>query len=409
MNLRILSVKNAAALRAEIEKIHANAARAEEFVARGIFHVIKLEGVNIALAFFLLQELRTEGGEVVISSGLRVGQQGTMDLLLMGTLEQLRHLSIRLRTQEHDFSRELAADLDTALDAYHAATRGTLEIGPRRFEWGVRTYVMGIVNVTPDSFSGDGVLRRDAEGDGVELALAQAMRMADEGVDIVDIGGESTRPSSIPISLDEELRRVIPVIKRLACEIEIPISIDTYKAEVAKQALDAGAHLVNDVWGGRMDAAMLPLIAERGVPIVIMHNRCRIKDVGSVEYTDLMADILRELREQIQTAINAGIEGNRIIIDPGFGFGKTREYNMELLQRLDELRVLGYPILVGPSRKPSVDYTAILPPQARVEGTAAAVVLSIAGGADLVRVHAVQATVRAARLADAVVRRKTYG
>jgi len=425
MNVRVLSLKSLAALRAEIEKIGAAAARADELVARGVFHVVKLEGVDAALAIFLQQELRTEGGEVVTRPGLRIGQPETTAVLLMGTLEQLRHLSIRLRTQEDEHVRELAADLDAALDAYHAGARGALQIGPRLFEWGTRTYIMGILNVTPDSFSGDGVIK-DAGGGWVELAVAQARQMVEEGADIIDVGGESTRPGSTPLPLNEELRRVLPVIERLAQfairnsqfairNSQFAISIDTYKAEVARCALDAGAHLVNDVWGGRMDAGMLPLVAARGVPIVIMHNRSHPKDavqsarlggryVG-VEYRDLMADILRELREQIQAALDAGVKKSQIIVDPGIGFGKTVEQNLELMRRLDELRVLGYPILIGPSRKSFVGYTLNLPPQERVEGTAAAVALGIAGGADLVRVHDVQAMVRVARLADAVVRR----
>lgn len=427
MNLRILSVTGQAALSAEIEKIGLGAARLDELVAKAIFQVVKLEDVDAALAIFLQQELRCEGGEAVTRPGLRHGQPEKTDVLLMGTLKQLRHLIVRLRTLEDEPVRNLAADLEAALNAYHSSARKATQIGPRLYEWGVRTYIMGIVNITPDSFSGDGLLK-DTTDDWSELALAHAERLVDEGADIIDVGGESTRPGATPVSLDEELRRVLPVIERLARQVEIPISIDTYKAEVARRALDSGAHLVNDVWGGRMDSGMLPLVAARGVPMVLVHNGRRPKDRAlserseskdaaasashseqtkgrSIERPYLIASILRELRERIQAALDAGVKTSQIIVDPGIGFGKTVEYNLELMRRLDELRVLGYPILIGPSRKAFVDYTLDLPPQERIDGTAAAVVLGIAAGVDLVRVHDVRAMVRAARLADAVVRR----
>lgn len=413
MNLRILGVRNQASLSAEIEKIGLGAVRLDELVARGIFHVVKLEDVDAAIAIFLQQELRCEGGEVVTRPGLRPGQPERTDVLLMGTLEQLHHLIVRLRTLEAEQVMNLASDLEAALDTYHSSAHEATQIGPRLFEWGARTYIMGIVNITPDSFSGDGLLQGTAD-DWSEAALVHARRLVDEGADIIDIGGESTRPGATPVSLDEEVRRVLPVIERLVGQVEIPISIDTSKSEVARRALDSGAHLVNDIWGGRMDSEMLPLIAERGVPIVLVHNGRRPKDAVAsdshngryrVQQGELIANILCELRERIGAALDAGAKTNQIIVDPGIGFGKTIEYNLELMHHLDELRVLGYPILIGPSRKSFVDYTLNLPPPERIDGTAAAVVLGIVAGVDLVRVHDVRVMVRSARLADAVVRR----
>ena len=287
----------------------------------------------------------------------------------------------------------------------------SLRLGNLDVQWGARTLIMGIINVTPDSFSGDGLAQA---GDWVAAALAQGQSQAAAGADLLDVGGESTRPGSQPVPLDEELRRVIPVVTALAGAVSIPISIDTYKAEVARQALAAGAVLVNDVWGLRMDPGMGAVVANGGAAVVLMHNRSRPKDAAQsaqlggryvgVEYSDLLADISRELRESIDLAHQAGVPDGRILLDPGIGFGKTVEQNLELIYRLDELRGLGYPLLVGPSRKSFVGYTLNLPPAERLEGTAAAVTLAIERGADIVRVHDVGPLLRVARIADAIVR-----
>jgi len=283
---------------------------------------------------------------------------------------------------------------------------------------------MGIVNVTPDSFSGDGVyVTKEAaalpEPSGqaqaaTERAVAQALSFLEEGVDIIDVGGESTRPGSAPIDAQTELSRVIPVVRRLREVTDAPISIDTYKASVAAEALDAGADLVNDVWALQMDPELAPLVAERGVPVILMHNRSKPKNAAQQErlggryvgihYHDLMADIIRELRQRVEHAVQAGIPRSRIIIDPGIGFGKTVEQNLHLLNHVDELRVLGLPILAGPSRKSFIGYTLDLPPQERQEGTAAAVALCIARGVNMVRVHDARAMVRVVRMSDAIIR-----
>lgn len=277
-----------------------------------------------------------------------------------------------------------------------------------KFEWGKKTYLMGIINCTPDSFSGDGVMDVDA-------AIAQGVQMEKDGADILDIGGESTRPGSTSVSLEDELARVIPVVEQLAKRVSIPISIDTYKSEVARRAIITGASIINDVWGGQMEPEILNVAAKHGVLIILMHNRSEPKNAEQteklggryvgVEYKDLLADIKRELQERVDIALAAGIKKENIVIDPGIGFGKTVEQNLELVNRLSELKELGYPILVGPSRKSFVGYTLKLPPEERLEGTAAAVALCIEKGADIVRVHDVASMARVAVLADAVVRR----
>ncbi|MBM3134362.1 MAG: dihydropteroate synthase [Chloroflexi bacterium] len=284
-----------------------------------------------------------------------------------------------------------------------------IAIGRRLFTWGQRTYVMGILNVTPDSFSGDGLA-----GDS-EAAVAQGLRLAAEGADILDVGGESTRPGAAPVPAAEELRRVLPVIERLAQAIDVPISIDTYKAEVARQALAAGASLVNDVWALRADPGMAGVVAAAGVPIILMHNRSHpqwaARTEGSDEHQrgvasgDLMADIGQGLQESVELARRAGIAEEKIIVDPGLGFGKSKEQNLEIMDRLDELQSLGRPILVGPSRKATIGLVLDRPPEQLMEGTAAAVAVCIARGADIVRVHDVQPMVLVARMTDAIVRR----
>jgi dihydropteroate synthase len=290
----------------------------------------------------------------------------------------------------------------------------TLQIGPLQVRWGSQTYIMGVLNVTPDSFSGDGLL---SERETKEAALAQARRFVEEGAHILDVGGESTRPGSEFISDEEEMARVVPTIEAIARELPVAISVDSYKASVARAALDAGAHLINDVWAFRMDPEMAPLAAERAVPVVLMHNRLRPKNVSQqerlggryegVEYDNLLGDVTRELVASVNVARAAGVAASNIILDPGIGFGKTVEQSLELLDRMDELRVLGYPLLLGPSRKSFIGYTLDLPPEERVEGTAAAVAVGIVRGADIVRVHDVKQMARVARMTDALVRRQT--
>jgi dihydropteroate synthase len=270
-----------------------------------------------------------------------------------------------------------------------------ITIRGREFVWGSRTYVMGVLNVTPDSFSGDGL------GLDLEAAVAQGRRFEEEGADILDVGGESTRPEFEPIPLEEELRRVVPVVRRLAAETALPVSIDTYKPEVAEAAIAAGAHLLNDVWGFRHEGdgdRLARLAAARGLPAVVMHNQ------RGRQFHDVIGDLLAGFRESLRIAREAGVPEERLIVDPGFGFGWDEKQNLEMLRRLAELRVLGRPVLIGTSRKSTIGKVLDLPVEERLEGTAATVAIAIANGADIVRVHDVQAMVRVARMADAVVR-----
>ena len=275
--------------------------------------------------------------------------------------------------------------------------RGTTKIGGSTFEWGSRTYVMGVINATPDSFSGDGV------GSNVDAALAQARSFEQWGADIIDVGGESTRPPSIyagsePVTVDEELERVLPIVRAITQELAIPVSIDTYKAGVAREAVAAGASMINDVWALWRDPDMARTAAGLGVPVVLMHNQ------DHTRYDDVVPDVISRLSRLVDRAVEAGVRREGIVLDPGMGFGKTAQHNLEILRRLDEFGATGLPLMVGMSRKSTIGYVLDLPVGERVEGTAATVALSIAGGADIVRVHDVREMVRVARMSDAVVR-----
>lgn len=271
------------------------------------------------------------------------------------------------------------------------------------FQWGNRTYVMGILNVSPDSFSGDGAID-------IGSAVAQACRFEEEGADILDIGGESTRPGFSSVTVEEEIRRVVPVIALLSKRISIPISVDTSKYEVARQALAAGAVILNDQWGLKTEPRLAELAAMNNVPLILMSNQ---RDIGGYDagigrdtanYPDVMAEVIACLRKSIAMAEQAGIKRENIIIDPGIGFGKTWQQDIEIIRRLRELQVLGQPILVGTSRKSLIKMVLNLPANQRIEGTAATIAVSIANGADIVRVHDVKQMARVCKMTDAIVR-----
>lgn len=269
---------------------------------------------------------------------------------------------------------------------------GITRCGPIELEWGKRTYIMGIINATPDSFSGDGL------GFDVQAALEQALRFQAEGADIIDVGGESTRPGSMAVDSDEEIRRVVPVIQLLSSRLDIPISVDTYKYAVASEALAAGATMINDVWGLQQAPALADLAAKEGVPIILMHNQ------KGTSYADLVPEVIASLQISLGQALKAGIPFENVILDPGLGFGKAPAHNLEILRRLQEFKALSVPILVGTSRKSTIGLVLGLPVEERLEGTAATVALSIANGADIVRVHDVKVMTRVARMSDAIVR-----
>jgi dihydropteroate synthase len=300
-------------------------------------------------------------------------------------------------------------------------TISSLTIGSHTLAWGERTYVMGILNITPDSFSGDGLLPSSAASGsagttaGGEAVVEIARGFLTAGADILDVGGESTRPGSQPVDASLEKQRVLPVIRAIAAGCpDALISIDTWKADVAAEALAAGASIINDVWGLRLDPQLAMVAARARVPVILMHNRSKPANIEArerlgkaylgAEYENLLEDVKRDLLESVRIARSAGIPDEHIILDPGIGFGKSIGQNLELINHLDELRTLGYPLLLGASRKSFIGYTLDLPPDQRLEGTAAAIAVGITRGADIVRVHDVAAMVRVVRMTDAIVR-----
>jgi dihydropteroate synthase len=269
-------------------------------------------------------------------------------------------------------------------------------IGPTTFAWGGQTFVMGILNITPDSFSGDGLL---SGSDPIGRALEQARRMVDAGADLLDIGGESTRPGHATVDAAAEIDRVVPVIAAVRAALPAtPLSVDTTKPAVAEAALDAGADLLNDIWGTGPDPAMAELAAARRVPLLVMHNR------REARYDDLVSEVVADLGAAVERAVALGVPEAEVLIDPGIGFGKTADHNVALLRDLGSLRILGRPIVLGTSRKSTLGRILDLPPEDRLEGTLATTALGIAAGVDIVRVHDVEANVRAARVSDAIVR-----
>jgi dihydropteroate synthase len=265
----------------------------------------------------------------------------------------------------------------------------TTLIGGHPFSWGSRVYVMGIVNVTPDSFSGDGVPDPGA-------AIEQGLKMVAEGAEILDVGGESTRPGHQPVTAEVELGRVLPVVSRLAAEAGVPVSIDTWKLEVAEACVAAGASILNDVWGLQRSPGLAALAAREGLGLVVMHNQ------DGTGYADLVPDLIASLRRSLAVAEAAGVPAERVIVDPGIGFGKTGEQNLVVLRRLAELLVLERPLLVGTSRKSFIGKILGLPVEDRVEGTAATVAAAVLRGANIVRVHDVRSMTRVVRVAEAL-------
>lgn len=325
----------------------------------------------------------------------------TKEIVLTGTPDQLKCLS-PLFISDSRIPASLARAIDSLLDNY---LRSDYKIDCRGkvLNLGSRTHIMGILNVTPDSFS-DGGLYADQT-----RALEHAREMVSQGADILDIGGESTRPGADPLTEEEELRRIIPIIERLSTEIAAPISVDTYKSSVARKALDAGASIVNDISGLRFSPDMTQVVADYGAAVVIMHIKGTPRDMQvNPVYRDVVGEIMDHLEKSAGIALKAGIARDRIMIDPGIGFGKTLEHNLTILERLDEFRGLGFPIVLGTSRKRFIGMVLdISEPKDRIEGSAATVALGIQGGARIVRVHDVGYMAKVARMSDAIVKANT--
>ncbi|MFL5731994.1 MAG: dihydropteroate synthase [Chloroflexia bacterium] len=391
----------------ELERVGAQGPGKEIMGRKSAILPVRLEGLSCVAANLLKQEMLARGGDCAVHRDCVTLERERTGALLLGTREQYEDLEGKLLQQGFGLPEvgkqigDLLAEFDKPVKPFQA--------GPYTLPLGERTLVMGILNVTPDSFSGD-ALRDD-----VEAALAQARRMWAEGADILDVGGQSTRPGSEPVPVEEEMRRVVPVIERLAGEggVPLPISVDTSRAAVAEAALGAGAHIVNDITGLRDEPALAEVAARHGAGLVLMHIQGTPRTMQqNPHYDDLLGEVILYLREGIERAIAAGVDKKRIWVDPGIGFGKTVEHNLELLRRMRELKSLGCPILVGTSRKGFIGRVVaaraggeVPPPGERVIGTGATLAVSIANGADIVRVHDVGHAVQVAAIADAIVRR----
>ncbi|MFZ3131397.1 MAG: dihydropteroate synthase [Desulfosporosinus sp.] len=353
---------------------------------------IKLEQVPLWVAHILKQEMLSVGGDAAVHRNVIVNKIDATDVLLLGTVRQLGQLASKVLAQPFGLQK-IGQDLKQLLAALEPSKTRILKCRGRELTLGQRTLIMGILNVTPDSFSDGGRYYS------LESAIAQAKRMVEEGVDIIDIGAESTRPQPHEnVSAAEEWRRLEPVLKTLLKQEEIPISIDTYKASVAAKALEAGAHMINDVWGLQKDPDMARVVGVYQAPVIVMHNQ------EGTTYKHLMGDMLTFLRRSIELAEAHGLSGDQIIVDPGIGFGKTTEQNLEIMARLAEFRTLGHPVLLGTSRKTMIGKILNQTADERLEGTLATSVLGVVAGVDLIRVHDVQANCRAVQMADAIVR-----
>ena len=398
--VRVFSLWGEEALEKEMTALGVSPQAIAHMVAKGRFFLVRADGLSPVAANILKQDMLSRGGEAAVHAGVIVHQVDKTGTLLMGTLAQYRELITKLKKQQFGLPR-LAAEIETALAAQMRTGVRTIPYDGGNLELGKRTLVMGIVNVTPDSFS-DGGNFFD-----VEKAIAHGLSLAAAGADILDVGGESTRPGAALVTAEEEMARVLPVIQGLKKQTDLPISIDTYKPQVALAALLEGAHILNDVWGmqweGDPNHEMAAVAAEYGAPIIVMHNQ-----IGTA-YKDLMGDMIDFFSRSIDIGLARGMKQEQIILDPGIGFGKTPEQNLEVLARMKELTALGCPLLLGTSRKSVVSYCLTgdntAPMEDRVFGTAATVALGIQNGADIVRVHDVKEMLQTVKITDKIVGR----
>ena len=404
---RIIRIENIEDAKREMEAIGVHSHGLDIMAPKAVFRAVKIKNISVTAANILKQDMLSRGGEAATSKGTIDHSAQLSDVILFGTLEQYKSLADRLKDQQFKLP-EIVREIENVLEVHEKRPPPILGM-----EFGMRTYIMGILNVTPDSFS-DGGIYVDPE-----KAQARAKEMTLDGADIIDIGGESTRPGAGEIGVEDEIGRTIPVIEKIVgagAQYIVPqhasprpiISIDTRKSVVAEAAVKAGARMINDVSGLRYDAKMAATAASLDVPVIIMHSK-GTPDVMQTDpkYEDLISEILQFFEESIRTAASAGVKESNIILDPGIGFGKTTEDNIEIIRRLDEFRCFGRPLCIGVSRKSFIG--GILnekKPEKRDEGTASAVALAISKKVDIIRVHNTGFMRKAALMADAIIRRK---
>lgn len=401
-NARVVSSRDTSYLTGLMEGIRPEPYGITRMIRKAVHYVVKLQGVRTPPALILKEDMLAKGGDCTIHRDAITNKVERADCLLMGTAKNYALLTADLRLQPFGLGR-LAEEIEEAIANYErespAVPGEDLPEPVKSFfaKFAEKTLVMGILNVTEDSFS-DGGSYSDPNA-----AVEHALRMEEDGADVIDLGGESSRPGSDPVSADEEKARVLPVIEALVKKLAVPISVDTYKPDVARAALDAGAHILNDI-SGFSDPAMRELAAEKKVPSVIMHMQGTPKTMQeNPTYGDVVSEVMGFLRERTALLVEAGLPEEFVIVDPGIGFGKTSEHNLEIIRNLADFKSLGRPVLMGVSKKHFIGKAlGGLPVDERCEGTAAAVAVSIANGANIVRVHDVKEMSRVAKVADAI-------
>jgi len=396
-NVHLKVINNQEEAIAELKKVQVDPTSIKFMAPKMNQLVLKVKDLDVRAANVLKQEMLAKGAEAAVAKWASSFSQPTTDVLLIGTLKQFKLVLKKLKVQPYGL-KSLALEVEQLLKGWQKKLT-PIRCGSYSLPLGQKTLVMGILNVTPNSFS-DGGLFLDQQ-----QAIKRGLEIAAEGADIIDVGGESTRPGAEPVSESEELKRVIPVIAALAEKVNVPISVDTSKAKVAQEALKNGATIVNDVTGFKGDPKMAAVLASHpNIAAIAMHIKGEPKTMQlNPVYKDLVAEILAYLRESVKIAVTAGLPATNIFIDPGFGFGKTVAHNLEILKRLKEFKSLGQPLAVGTSRKSTIGYVlGGLPVSERLEGTAATVCAAILNGADLVRVHDVKEMVRVAKMTDAI-------
>jgi dihydropteroate synthase len=409
--LQILEINNPKNLKEIMRELKVSSYGIKIMFPKAISYLVRINSISCIAANILKQEMLSLGGEVAVAQDALTGKASETDCLLMGNLSQINRLNDKLNRQPFGLAK-LAGDLSQVLSNYQK-DKFILDFGRYKLNLGLRAYIMGIVNLTPDSFSGDGLYqglsplekRTVPKGTVSERVINFVQKLVKDGADIIDVGGESTRPGAKPVSLKEELARTIPIIKILARKIKVPISVDTYKPQVAREALDNGAVMVNDI-SGLGNPKMAKVVAKYKAGIVIMHMKRRPRSMqNNPTYKCLIAEIIEYLDKAINKAVCAGIDRDKIIIDPGIGFGKTLAHNLEILNRLKEFKVLGRPIMVGVSRKSFIGKILNAGPKERISGTISSSILAVKNGASIVRVHDVKEVKQALKISEAI----TYG
>lgn len=396
-NVRLIEVRDVKEAMIELKRIGVDERGVQIMAPKALGLALKIENLSCGAANILKQTALSSGADAAIHRDVITGEADCSHSIVFGNLRELESIGEKLKGQPFGL-HEIGGEICSLVKAVEEPRGWVLNLPNHRLDLSKRTHIVGALNVTPDSFSDGGLYVEP------DRAIERAHQMVEEGADILDIGGESTRPGSDPVPPKEELRRVMPVIERLIGNLEIPVSIDTCKSEVAEEALSAGCEIVNDIAGLGFDPHIAETVANHSAGVVITHIKDTPKDMQlDPTYTDLMGEITQYLKERAELALEAGVNRHAILVDPGIGFGKTVEHNLIIIKRLRELKPLGFPILIGPSRKSFIGKVLDLPVEERLEGTLASLALSIANGANLVRVHDVLQASRACKLVDAIV------